>query len=179
APVDSPVLSKDTLKGHLEPLPVQAVAAQPVTGKQTMKGHIEGPLPPLPTQPPAPVEAPLPPLATQSPAPALEPRRRTGTPQVGVPMPYVQAPVPEAPAQPQVREGHNQAPITGVIEQRVHVEEPPREEPARVKAPTGPIDAAPSGRSRTGSAGPSDSAAWFEDGERASEEADKIRRRKL
>jgi eukaryotic-like serine/threonine-protein kinase len=46
--------------------PIDAPPANPpVTGSQTLKGHLEGPLPPLVSD---------------------EPRRRTGTPQVGVPV---------------------------------------------------------------------------------------------
>jgi eukaryotic-like serine/threonine-protein kinase len=145
-PVDSPVLSKETLKGHLEPMPLDAVARpidQPVTGKATMKGHMEGPLPVIPD--------------------AIAERRRTGTPQLGVPML----------AEP----AFTQKPVTGLIEPRIKT--PTAPEPIRVKSPTGPVDAAPSGRKRTPSQGPNDSNAWFEEGDSASEEADHIRARKL
>jgi serine/threonine-protein kinase len=155
APVDVPVTGKETLRGHLDamPAPVAPAPSQPVVGKHTMKGHIEGPLPSMPvsTSPPA------------MPPPIEEPRRRTGTPQVGVP------------------EVDVQAPVTGLIEPRAKAPTPepePVRVEARVQAPTGPVDAAPSGRKRSPSAGPSDSSSWFEDGERASEEADNIRSRK-
>jgi serine/threonine protein kinase len=144
-PVDTPVLSKDTLKGHLEPMPEPRVD-QPVTGKATMKGHIEGPLPPLVTD-----------------APLVAERRRTGTPQLGVPQ--LADPL------------FVQKPVTGVIEPRAKTPSVPPAE-VRVKSPTGPVDAEPSGRKRSPSQAPSDSAAWFEEGEDASEEADRIRARK-
>jgi hypothetical protein len=153
APVDVPVLGKDTLKGHLDAMPAPATPApSPVTvGKHTVKGHIEGPLPPMPAQSAQP--------------PLEEPRRRTGTPQVGVP--------------------EVQAPVTGLIEPRPAPSTPPvvvDSAPVRVQAPTGPSGPTegPAGRKRLGSqAGPGDSASWFEDGERASEEADDSRARKL
>jgi len=157
SPVDVPVLSKETLKGHLDPVPPTAPPSQPIIGKQTMKGHYEGPLPPLAA------EAQL----------APSERRRTGTPQLGV---------------PEVPEGHLQPPVTGVIEQRAKTPTAPPppvvDPPMRAKSPSGPVDALPSGRRRAPSAGQlhqplGDSSAWFEDGERASEEADEIRARKL
>ncbi|HEX5060194.1 MAG TPA: tetratricopeptide repeat protein, partial [Kofleriaceae bacterium] len=149
APVDTPVLGKETMKGHLEPIPPAQPALPPqpqqVVNKQTMKGHIEGPLPQLPVETPS------------------EERRRTGTPQVGVPV------VPEV-----------QAPVTGLIEPRAKTPTAPPPEPMRPKTPSGPVEALPAGRKRqSNAAGPSDSAAWFEEGESASEEADNIRSRKL
>jgi serine/threonine protein kinase/tetratricopeptide (TPR) repeat protein len=174
-PVDSPVLGKDTLKGHLEPMPAEPRPAgmdQVVAGKATMKGHYEGPLPPL---------------VTGAPPPTIEERRRTGTPQLGVPML----------AEP----AFTQKPVTGVIdparrtesdalhpgparrsdpEARAKTPTAPPPEALRVKSPTGPADVAPAGRRRTPSQEPnSDSAAWFEEGESASAEADQIRARKL
>jgi serine/threonine protein kinase len=156
-PVDQPVLSKDTLKGHLEPIPVdppRPVIDQPVVGKATMKGHMEGPLPVVPDA-----------------LPAAE-RRRTGTPQLGVPM--------------MVEPVFVQKPVTGLIDparrsdaEAPRVKTPTAPEPVRVKSPTGPVDLEPSGRRRRPSQEPSDSSAWFEEGESASDEADRIRARKL
>ncbi|HEY5926833.1 MAG TPA: protein kinase [Kofleriaceae bacterium] len=178
SPVDVPVLSKDTLKGHLEPLPPAASPSQPTIpgdrseefrstgdnsgGKHTMKGHIEGPL--------AAFGQPMPATDAGALPQAAQERRRTGTPQLGV---------------PEVPELRDQAPVTGLIEPRTKAPTAPpapREEPMpRVKSPTGPVESAPSGRRRTPSAGQplGDSAAWFEDGDLASEEADNIRARKL
>ena len=214
-PVDSPV----------QP-PVQAPASAPIatstplptstplSAKHTIKGHIEGPMPSLGGQAPM-TEPSL--AAGAAAAPAIEaPRRRTGTPQVGVPYPdsgpaavpagygppampaplvHGQPPpvslegqaapmVGYAPAAPHAQVAPqaplaSQAPVTGVIEPRmlaprvdVETDEP------RTKAPTGPVDVAPAGR-RQPAQGPGDSAAWFEDGERASEAADAVRSRKL
>src|SRR5690606_20698577 len=72
------------------------------------------------------------------------------------------------------REGHVQAPVTGVIEPRAKTPTEPPSDPAFVKASSVEVSS-----SEPRSAGPSESAAWFEDGERASAEADKIRARKL
>ena len=148
SPVDVPVTGKETLRGHLEPMPA---AATPVpasgVGKQTVKGHIEGSLP---------VAAPVP-----------EPRRRTGTPQVGVPAAQV-ASAEVAAALPV------QAPVTGLIDPaKVPIA------PAPVESPSGPLAAPASGRARRSSAAPSESAAWFEEGEQASDAAEAVRARKL
>jgi hypothetical protein len=136
-------------------MPAPAAPA-PAVGKQTVKGHLEGPLPPMPV--------------AAAPAPVAEPRRRTGTPQVGVPVshdPYA------APAMPAPVE---QAPVTGLIEPRSKTPTAP----PPVESPSGAIDVAPSGRARRASAaGPSESAAWFEEGEQASEAAEAVRARKL
>ena len=69
APSDAPILSKDTLKGHLEPIAPAPVPDhhQQVTGKQTMKGHMEGPLPVV-QEPPSP-------RVTDASGPASEPER--------------------------------------------------------------------------------------------------------
>ncbi len=157
SPVDVPVLGKETLKGHLDamPAPVAPAPASGPVGKHTVKGHIEGPLPPMPTQPSAP------PVDETTNETTNEPRRRTGTPQLGVP--------------------EVQAPVTGMIEPRpAPVASPPVVESAPVRVqvptgPTGPVEGSPVGKKRAGSqAGPNDSASWFEDGERASEEADEM-----
>ena len=131
APIDTPLTPGETLKGHLEgPLPAQVPAmlaqAQQVMDKHTIKGNIEGPLPPA-------VRDPL--AAAVAAAPVVpEPRRRTGTPQVGVPE------VPVAAA--------SQAPVAGQI-----VTQP--------KSPSGPVDALPAGRVKASDV--ADSASWFED----------------
>jgi serine/threonine protein kinase len=147
APVDAPVTGKETLKGHLDPLPAPATPQPALVGKQTVKGHIEGPLPPLPTSNPAPL-----------PPPVVEERRRTGTPQLGVP--------------------EVQAAVTGLIEPRAIAAPAPS---VRVKSPTGASGAVPSGRKRPSSlhGDMSESGAWFDEGEAASEEADDVRSRKL
>ncbi|NVB77845.1 MAG: tetratricopeptide repeat protein, partial [Kofleriaceae bacterium] len=80
------------------------------------------------------------------------PRRRTGTPEVGVPVPEL-------------------SPVAGQIE------------PRRAKEPSGPVAAPASGRARrasssAGMSAPADSSSWFDDGEQASREADRIRSRK-
>jgi serine/threonine-protein kinase len=148
-PVDVPVLGKETLKGHLDPLPPSpAVNTAPVVGKQTVKGHIEGPLPPLVTAKDPSIAPPI----------IVEERKRTGTPQLGVP--------------------EVQAPVTGLIEPRVKTSTAP---PMQVKSPTGPTAAAPLGRKRPSSlhGEMSESGAWFDEGDEASEEADAYRARKL
>jgi len=102
---------------------------------------------------PAPVVAPpiVPAPVAAAPLVVEAPRRRTGTPQIGVPA----VAVPDQPA------------VAGQIE-------------PTVKSPTGPVDAAPIGRAkRASSAGaPSESSVWFEEGESASAEAERIRGRK-
>jgi hypothetical protein len=149
-PSVSRVMQKMGLPGPVDPPP-----AQPVVGKETMKGHYEGPLgtpAPAPVAAPAPVVAVAPVVAAPAAAvappvhvsgpPAMPPpvvieappRRRTGTPDVGVPV------------------------VTGQIEAAGR----------RKRASTGGNSGALS----------TESSVWFEDGERASEEADKIRRRK-
>jgi len=210
APMDPPaanppVVGKETMKGHLEGpsgtitgvgsgAVAQAAAAAAPSGKgamgQTQVGHTSE-LPPS--------------VAASQPAPSaeLEPaRRRTGTPQVGVPvvaapaaalgavpatspgvligppqMPAPAAPVPAASPLPAAlatptpsvpAKGNEVAPVTGMIE-------------PRLKEPTGPIDVAPSGRAKRPSSvsGVStDSSVWFEEGEQASEEAARVRRKK-
>jgi len=162
APVDTPVIGKETMKGHFEPIPpAQPAPQQQVLVKQTMKGHIEGPLSPLPAEQP------------------VSERRRTGTPEVGVPVvPDVQAPVTGL-IDPGARSENIRA--TGDHhEPRQKTPTTPPPEPMRPKTPSGPVEALPAGRKRPSNlaAGPSDSAAWFEEGESASEEADNIRARK-
>ncbi len=216
APVDPPAAAPAsggaTMKGHLEGPGVPMPAANPpVTGKETLRGHLD-PLG-LPTTPPS----------------SGEPqRRRTGTPQVGVP---VQPPVAgfidrstfadgfanHHASQPtpsvQVASGAHVVPPSApvVVSTAPPAMPPPAAPSAQVITPSAPIpalvppagsapvgtstsasrsDASPSrseagvsaaGRSKRGSQqpGPSDSSAWFDDGERASEEAEKIRSRKL
>jgi eukaryotic-like serine/threonine-protein kinase len=88
--------------------------------------------------------------------------------------PAMPAPLSGSPVMPGPVPVDTQAPVTGVIEPRFTTPAPPPD----VKAPTGPVDGLPSGR-RSQSRAPGDSSAWFEDGERASEEADRIRAKKL
>jgi hypothetical protein len=96
--------------------------------------------------------APLVAAAPAQPSVIVEaPRRRTGTPEVGVPVPELSA-------------------VAGQIE------------PRRSKEPSGPVEA-PSRRARrasssSGLSAPTDSSSWFDDGEQASREADRIRARK-
>jgi serine/threonine-protein kinase len=135
------------------PAPLDAPVNPPVVGKETMKGHLEGPgstsagfAPPVHAEPQ---------------------RRRTGTPRVGVPI------MPEPPRARSTEPPPNQVSVAGQIEA-------PRPKPPTVPPPVAPADAAPSGRAkRASSHGPGDSAAWFDDGDRASEEADHVRARKI
>jgi serine/threonine protein kinase len=195
-PLPAPPLSKETLKGHLEPIPPAhdtAPTSVPLSAKHTMKGHMEGPLPvveesrrrtgtpqvgvpimPMPVSSSSPVSSSAPAsqpvaMAAQSSGPSAMPAPLSGPP--AMPPPAMPAPVPPVPME-------TQAPITGVIEPRAKVPTAPPD----VRAPSGPVTGMPSGRRRTpsqGSQGPGDSNAWFEDGERASEEADRIRAKKL
>jgi hypothetical protein len=216
-PSVSRVMQKMGLPGPIDP-----VFNPPVTGKETLKGHLEGPSGPASTisgvgsGAVAQAAAPAPsgkgpmastqvghaselPSAVTAPTPTVEteaaPRRRTGTPQVGVPVvaapaapaapppaaagtlsgpPAMPAPLAAQPAPaplaqpaPAPAKGNEVAPVTGLIE-------------PRPKEPTGPVDAAPAGRAKRASSSgvATDSSVWFEDGERASEEADRIRRKK-
>jgi serine/threonine-protein kinase len=208
-PSVSRVMQKMGLPAPIDPAPV---SNPPVVGKETLKGHLEGPsgtMTGVGANPVAQSAAPAPagkgamaatqvghaselPPAAVAPTPAVEPeRRRTGTPQVGVPilptpgvltgppsMPAPLAPSPITPSSPlpaalanpkpaEPVKGNDVAPVTGMIE-------------PRVKSPTGPVDAVPSGRAkRPSSQGAlTDSSVWFEDGERASEEIDRNRRKK-
>jgi serine/threonine-protein kinase len=216
APIDAPpampppVTGSQTLKGHLEAPGLPAMPSQPVLGSQTMKGHLEGPLPPLVSD---------------------EPRRRTGTPQVGVPVvtqppvagqidrstiadgfanhhapaaPSVQvasgahgapqsapvasahvspsAPVASAPVSPVAQVITPSAPIAAVSPASAPVQAAPAAAAPGVSAPIvrAEAGAAASGRSkRSSQLGPGDSSAWFDDGDIASAEADKVRARKL
>jgi serine/threonine-protein kinase len=220
-PADPPahpqVAGNATMKGHLEGpgagLP-PALANPPVTGKETLRGHLEGPLGSAAA-------------VTEQPQ-----RRRTGTPNLGVP---VQPPVAgfidrstfadgfanhhasqptssiqvasgahaSPPSQPAVHGPPVMPPQAPIAPSAPSTPAPPS---APVITPSAPIPAlvtpagsapvasppstsssasrsepAPAGRSKRSShqPGPSESSAWFDDGERASEEAEKIRARKV
>ncbi len=134
------------------PGPVDPPAA-PVVGKETLKGHLEGPgaspvTTPAPVAPSRPVSAPMP----AAPAAAVAPPVNVSGPPAMPPPLVIEAP-------PRRRTG---TPDVGV------------------PAISGQIEAA--GRRKRSSTGggalSTESSVWFEDGERASEEADNIRRRK-
>jgi tRNA A-37 threonylcarbamoyl transferase component Bud32 len=205
APVDTPVTNPAHTQIGAAPAPgIPAPGSAPVIGKETVRGHLEGPLPPLVAE-----------------------RRRTGTPQVGVPIasppvgahvaqpvvtgqiePRVEMPVPPAPipvAGP-VSYGPPAMPAPASVAPSVVVAHPAPAAPfapaavapsdaipvampsrgsgpstgavrATPDAPIGPIEAA-SGRVKRGSSQLTESAAWFDEGESASEEADRVRGRK-
>jgi hypothetical protein len=210
APIDPPappqVAGNATMKGHLEGpgVAMPAAANPPVTGKETLRGHLD------------PLGLPAAPTSLGPPQPEPQ-RRRTGTPQVGVP---VQPPVAGFIDRSTFADGfanhHASQPTSSVqVASAAHAVPsapvavstappampPPAAAPsAQVITPSAPIpalvppagsapvgggtsasrsDAAASaaGRSKRGSQQPklSESSAWFDDGERASEEAENIR----
>ena len=130
------------------PMPAAAAPQAPTTPAATV----------VVSAPPPPVTHPLVP-----PAPVVE-RKRMGTPELGVPVVPVQAPV------------------AGSIETSAKVEAPkpapPVIEPAATPAPAPARAKRPSTSSNVHKQGPTESSTWFEEGEQASQAADVERARK-
>jgi serine/threonine protein kinase len=124
---------------------------------------------------PIPVPAPAPPPPASHPlvppAPVVE-RRRTGTPELGVPVGPIPASVAGAIDPPKIEvkaEAKIDAPKVEAI-----IDAPKLETP-KLEAPKPPVveAAAPVGRARRESAsGPTESSTWFDEGEQASKNAD-------
>ena len=140
---------------------------------------------PLPVAAPAPAPAPVPAQAA-----VVHERRRTGTPELGVPVGPIPAAVAgaiETPAnagRAAQAEAANAARAASPEAVRTVIEAPaPKVEPAvePVEAPKPPIvdAAAPAGRpKRDSSGGPIESSTWFDEGEQASKNADREREHK-
>ena len=151
------------------PLPgqVEATPGGPdkIDGSRTVREYV----------PPAAPE-PAPPAASEV-SPAVSERRRTGTPQVGIPVTAPAAPMPAMPAMPAAPAP--MAPAAGPATQpaiagSIEAATPdPTPSPPVVEAAA----PAPAGRARRASShGPGESASWYEEGERASEEAEEVLR---
>ena len=113
SPITAGHSAKKRCRGHLEG-PLGPRRQPQVADKRTLKGHIEGPLP----------------RARGRPQRSNEPRRRTGTPQVG------RAPRQELTSRP---------PSHGGEPDRCSLCEAPVAGEVRVKSPTGPVDGAAGG----------------------------------
>jgi serine/threonine protein kinase len=137
----------ETPREHMPQRELPPLPPAPKPPAQTVHGYGSD----APAAAAAPEPAPVSPTITGMP-PVAEPRRRTGTPDMGVPAVAVQAPV------------------AGQIEP-----------PPRVMDPVGVAPgAAPMGRAKTPTRDPMGiSQAWYEDGDRASAEADSVRARKV
>jgi serine/threonine protein kinase len=146
APVDTPtgmpvVTGSQTMKGHLEGPGLPAMPSNPpITGSQTMKGHLEGPLPPLVPD---------------------EPRRRTGTPQVGVPVvtqPAVAGQIDRSTIADGFANHHAHAAPSVQVASGAHVIPPSAPIAAVQITPTGPSAAAAPVQARAAAVAPSISA---------------------
>ncbi len=126
---------------------------------------------PLPVPVPAPPPPPSHPLV---PATPVVERRRTGTPELGVPVGPIPASVAGAIDPPKI-EAKVEAPKVDAPKVEAIIDAPKPKPEAKLEAPKPPVveAVAPVGRARReSSGGPTESSTWFDEGEQASKNAD-------